>query len=65
MFASKAGAYPSEGSWPYPQTLNKAGKACRDKHSSFFVNYSCKKGFMALVPWCILIFQWMLIQNNQ
>ncbi len=33
-------------SWPYPQTSDKAGKACRDKHSSFFqsfVNYGRKK----------------------
>jgi len=38
-FVVKTGAYPSEapikvrhsrgGSWPYPQTLDKAGKACQ------------------------------------
>jgi hypothetical protein len=34
MFAGKAGAYLSEapfgvGSWPYPQTLDLAEKACQ------------------------------------
>ena len=38
MFAGKAGAYPIEapfgrstrvGSWPHPQTLDWAGKACQ------------------------------------
>ncbi len=41
MVASKAAAYPSEntfqvfqsevGSWPYPQTLDWAGKVCQGK----------------------------------
>jgi hypothetical protein len=41
MFADKARANPSEppfkystnraGSWPYPQTLDKAGKACQEQ----------------------------------
>jgi hypothetical protein len=37
MFTGKAGAYPSGapvlppkvGPWPYPQTLDQAGKACQ------------------------------------
>jgi hypothetical protein len=41
MFAGKAGAYPSESplgdsrvdSWPYQQTLNKAGKACQGQNT--------------------------------
>ncbi len=36
MFAGKAEAYTSEvpirvGSWPYPQTLDYAGKACQEQ----------------------------------
>jgi hypothetical protein len=54
MFASKVGAYSSEGIplvgrlWPYLQTLDKAGKDCRGKkHSSLlqtFIIYAFKKG---------------------
>jgi len=44
---------------PYPQTLDKAEKACRDKHSSLLrksVNYGCKM-FYNTGSWR-LMFQW-------
>jgi hypothetical protein len=55
MFVKKARAYPSgapeklpfrEGSWPYPQTLDKVERLVKDKHSCLlrkFVNYGRKK----------------------
>jgi hypothetical protein len=51
MQPSKAGTYPSgvlevlhfkAGFWPNPQTVDKTGKACRDKHANLFgscINY--------------------------
>jgi methionine synthase II (cobalamin-independent) len=50
MFADKARAYPSEppfryytnivGSWPYPQTLDKAEKAWQEQTLAFYKNSS-------------------------
>ncbi len=64
MFADKARAYPSEptfrystnraGSWPYPQTLDQAGKAYQDQTLSNLlrirVNYGRKK-FYKIDAW--------------
>ncbi len=45
-------APPRVGFWPYPQTLDNAGQACRDRHSNLlqiFLNYG-RKRFMILAP---------------
>ncbi len=54
MFASKAGAYPSQASflmlhhsrvgfWPYPQMLDQAEMPACDKRTNLFGLYICDK----------------------
>jgi hypothetical protein len=63
MFVDKARAYPSEppfrystnraGSWLYPQTLDKAGKACQEQTLSLTTKIRklrTKKSFITLGP---------------